>query len=203
MTSVPAPHWRVWLSQLIDAALTVALISYAARFLPTGPPPVDAMSFYSQQQFNNYFTMVAWAVLAVAVCAAMTYAPWRGTPGDLVARIRLASRDGTPLRPRQIIRRFVCNAVAVLLICLPGPLLALTVLLISGLVLYAPVTTADAALIAAGAPNWLRLSIHGLSFAALGLALWHYVFKEFTLRRLRSVEPTLRDVTSNSIYVLR
>jgi uncharacterized RDD family membrane protein YckC len=201
--NTPAPHWRVWLSRLVDTTLVVALIVSAAQFLPTGAPPADAMSFYSQQQFNNYFTMVAWAVLAVAILAALGFSPLQGTPGDRVAGIRLASLDGTPLQREQIFRRFICNVAAVLLICLPGPLLALVVMLSAGALLKAPVSTADAALIAAGAPNWLRLGIHALSFVALGLALWHFVFKDFTLRRMRSTEPTTRDVSSKTIYVLR
>jgi uncharacterized RDD family membrane protein YckC len=199
----PAPHWRVWLSRLVDTALAVAMIAVAAQFLPTGAPPAGPMSFYSQQQFNNYFTMIAWAVLATAILSVLCLSPLRGTPGDLVAGIRLASLNGTPLQLGQVSRRFVYNFAAVLLICLPGPLLALVVMLSAGALLQAPVATADAALIAAGAPDWLRLGIHGLSFVALGLALWHYVFKEFTLRRMRSTEPTRRDVSSKTLYVLR
>jgi len=52
-------------AHLIDMALIILALTLLGLFLPVSPPPVDAMAFYTEQDFKNYFTLVtAWIVIA-------------------------------------------------------------------------------------------------------------------------------------------
>jgi uncharacterized RDD family membrane protein YckC len=147
-----------------------------AQVLPEGPPPADSMSFFTAQDFFNYFTLVAVAV-ALTVGAFQFVKVAHATPCQRLLGLRLVQIDGRPASSAQVNARLRTAIVNLLLIMLPGPVIALLAGLSVAAVLDIPFSTADQVLMKLEIPQTIRYMIHGLSFIALLLGTWKVFVK--------------------------
>lgn len=129
------------------------------------------MAFFTGQDFTNYFTLVVVALLAtLAVFHAVRFT--RATPGQKLLGLQLVALDGRAPQPEQVNVRRNTALRNMLLIMLPGPIIALIVGGTAAAVLDIPFTTTDKLLLKLEIPKSIRYTIHGLSFLALVAAFW-------------------------------
>ncbi len=170
-------------AHLIDLLILVAILSVVSFFLPIAAPPVDAMSFYSSQDFSNYFSLVIlWLVIASIYYLLAAYKLVSCTPGMWLTSLRYAALDGGTPTSRSIGKRFKGAFWYSLLILLPGPFIALIVVFISYSFFNVPFTTAADMLDQLGVPSLTQLAIHSLSFVALYVGSV-YVFNQLTHKK--------------------
>lgn len=169
----PASWYRRLAAYLVDLSLLATALFSIARHLPKGPPPADAMAFYSPQDFTNYFTLAGSALAITAAYAGLLFLKHiRATPGQLIVGLKLVCLDGTEPTQPQVLKRWVASLASISFITVPGPLIALFIGLITAFALRVPFTTADRLLTQTGLPDTVRYALHGLSFLALFAALW-------------------------------
>jgi uncharacterized RDD family membrane protein YckC len=171
MNVTPAAWNRRVTAQLLDLGLLAALLTLIAKVLPYGPPPVRSMSFFTVQDFIIYFTLVAAAIL-LTFFAFQSVKVTKATPGQKLLKLRLTALDGKAPRPEQVNVRRSAAFRNILLIMLPGPIIALIVGVTVAVLLNAPFTTTDKLLLQLEIPKGIRYMIHGLSFLALIAATW-------------------------------
>ena len=171
MNATPAPWNRRITAQLLDLSLLAALLSLLAQVLPDGPPRVRSMSFFIVQDFINYFTLVAVAILLTFVVFQSVKAK-KATPGQKLLKLQLTTLDGKAPQPEQVNIRRSAAFRNILLIMLPGPIIALIVGVTVAVLLKTPFTTTDQLLLQLDIPKGIRYTIHGLSFLALMAATW-------------------------------
>lgn len=201
-----APYWRRAAAHSVDTALGLALLLLIAWRLPVSPPPIDAMAFFRESDFRNYYTLVIIAVLVQALFALLCALPWpRGTPGQQLLRIRLVdAASSAPAGFRLVARRYWRALIGLLAICLPGPIIAMFAGAIAANVFGLEFTTTDQVLERAGfTPNG-RMMIHSISFIALFVALWIYLIKPTLLGLWKGkAYVSLRDKWTGTRYHLR
>jgi hypothetical protein len=167
----PASWHRRIVAQTVDLALLGLVLVLIARLLPEGPPPADSMAFFTMQDFINYFVLVAVA-LTLTIAAFLVVMAWRCTPGQRMLSLKLTTLGGhAPSRP-QVLTRLLVALRNMLLIMLPGPIIALLVGAAAAAVLNIPFSTTDKVLMKLEIPQSIRYAIHGVSFLALFAALW-------------------------------
>ncbi len=170
--NVKPAHWSLRIAaQCLDLALLAALLRLVAEFLPAGPPPGDSMAFFTPQDFINYFTLVALALLLTFIAFQIVKVT-RATPGQKLLRLQLSSLNGTPPLPKQVNVRHRTAQLNMIFIMLPGPLIALAIGGAVAVKLNIPFSTADQLLMQLEIPKAIRYTIHGLSFLALFAAIW-------------------------------
>jgi len=164
-------------AHLIDLALIIFILTVFSHFLPVAPPPVDAMAFYTDQDFYNYFTLVGmWLGIATTVYLLAMSGVIYSTPGMRIAGLRYMGLAGSNPTSISIGKRFVGAILYSLIVLLPGPIIALFVVFITHALFNIPVTTAAKMLDVIGVPDLAQLAIHSLSFIALFVGL-AYVYK--------------------------
>jgi hypothetical protein len=164
------------LSLTVDLLVLAVILIAVARFLPEGPPPLDAMAFFSQQDFKNYFTLV----LACIVLSALRVLPFPGTSrtlslGDLIFKLKLLHLDGTRISAASRAKRWAWGLLPLALVLIPGPIISLVLGAAIAQLTNSVLTTPADVMDRAGFPGWLSYTLHGLSFAALGAALLYLV----------------------------
>jgi uncharacterized RDD family membrane protein YckC len=201
----PCRWQRRFAAFLIDLVLLGAALALIGHTLPVSPPPTQAMAFYGRQDFVNYFTLVVWALVLTSLAFAAAACTVSGaTPGQRLLGLRLVSlKGGGRVTTKVWAARWAAAMVRMLLITVPGPVIALIVGLIAGAVLSLPFQTTDAMLRAAAMPPAARWALHGLSFAALLVALWRLAVGPFIawLER-QEAGLTMLDRATNSTYVV-
>jgi len=185
-----APFVRRAIAHFIDLALIILVLSLLGLFLPVAPPPVDAMAFYSEQDFKNYFTLVAaWFVIATCIYLLAMFRVISCTPGMWLTGLRYVGLDGGAPTPISIGKRFIGALLYSLLILLPGPIIAVVVAMLTHAIFRTPLTTAAKMLDEIGVPDLAQLAIHSLSFMALFVGII-YVFKQLSHKDKGSSELT-------------
>ena len=129
------------------------------------------MAFFTPPDFINYFTLVALALLLTFIAFQMVKLT-RATPGQQLLRLQLTTLDGAVPRSEQVGVRRRTALRNILLIMLPGPLIALAVGSAVAVVLNIPFSTTDKLLLQLEIPKGIRYTIHGLSFMVLFAAVW-------------------------------
>jgi uncharacterized RDD family membrane protein YckC len=205
LTMKPADWYHRLAATLVDLALLGAVVKGVAYLLPEGPPPADAMAFFSKQDFYNYFVLVGTAFFITTVGFVFVAVPaMRGTPGQIILGLRLCSLSGSEPLPHQIRRRWLSALVNVAVLAVPGPLVALLIGVGVANLLEVPFTTTDRVLVASGIPAVLRYSIHGVSFIALFAAIWYvFVHPALKWRERSNGGLTVLDTLTNSTHVKR
>jgi RDD family len=122
----PATWRRRILAQTADLSLMGMALVLVARVLPDGPPPADAMAFFTQQDFINYFSLVTLA-LALTVAVFQSVVVTHATPGQYLLKLRLVTLDGQKPSREHVNTRQTRALINMLLILLPGPVIALIV----------------------------------------------------------------------------
>ncbi|MEM9289420.1 MAG: RDD family protein [Pseudomonadota bacterium] len=183
---VRAGRMRRLFAGIIDAFFVLFVLIGLSTLLPNRPP-VDAMAFYSGQDFINYFVL---AGCGVVLSYTYTYFAFStgigGTLGTMLMRLKLVClNDGAPTHNALSIRpRAKRAALIALLIFIPGPILALFVAAIGSSILGSAFMTADAALVQLGINERLTWLIHSMSFILLIAAfLWTIVPQKSFARR--------------------
>jgi hypothetical protein len=171
MNVTPATWNRRITAQLLDLGLLAALLTLLAKVLPYGPPPVRSMFFFTVQDFMIYFTLVAVAIVLVFFAFQLVKVT-KATPGQKLLKLQLTALDGKAPQPEQVNIRRSAACRNILLIMLPGPIIALIVGVAVAVLLNIPFTTTDQLLLQLDIPKGLRYTIHGLSFLALLVATW-------------------------------
>jgi hypothetical protein len=171
MNVTPAAWNRRITAQLLDLGLLAALLTLIAKVLPYGPPPVRSMFFFTVQDFIFYFTLVAAAILLIFF-AFQSVKVTKATPGQKLLKLQLTALDGKAPQPEQVNVRRSAAYLNILLIMLPGPIIALIVGVAVALLLKTPFTTTDKLLLQLDIPKGIRYTIHGLSFLVLIAATW-------------------------------
>ena len=199
----PATWERRLCGLVFDYALLAASLAAIGYLLPEGPPPADAMAFFSAQDFIKYFVLVGAALAITAV--AFQLVPWlEATPGQRMVGLRLVSLDGSRPTKQQVSRRKKKALLYIAIIMLPGPLLALLVAAVAAAILGEPLSTADRDLRSLGLPDAVRLSIHGLSFIALAAAVWVGVIRpNFRAKEREARGLTRLDHVTHSTHTRR
>lgn len=201
----PASWRQRTVALVLDLLLLGAVLYAVGQTLPGGGPPADPMSFFTDQQFRNYFVLVGLAVVLTA--ASFLLVAWprvRGTPGQYLVGLELVTLSGERPTWGQILARMTGAVVRILILALPGPIIALVIgMMVAGL-LHAPFTTTDQLLIDAGVPAAWRLGLHSLSFIALAAGLWVVVGRPL-FRALEHFADglTLLDLTTRTTHVRR
>ena len=172
MRVTPATWHRRIAAQTADLGLLAASLYLIAQLLPEGPPPADAMAFFTLQDFINYFALVAAAVLLVLATFQVVKVSF-ATPAQRLFRLRLTTLEGDIPTTKQVNARSRTALKNILLIMLPGPLIALFVGSVVAIILEVPFTTTDKVLVDLEIPQNIRYGIHALSFAALLAAVWY------------------------------
>jgi ABC-type uncharacterized transport system permease subunit len=167
----PATWARRLMAQILDLGILGLLLILLARQLPEGPPPADSMAFFTKQDFINYFLLVAVA-LALTIVAFQFMKATRATPGQMLLQLQLTALDGTEPTSAQIDTRLRTALMNILLIMLPGPIIALVVGGSVAAVLDVPFATTDKLLMKLEIPAGIRYAIHSVSFLALLAAIW-------------------------------
>jgi len=175
-----APLLRRVTAHLIDLVLIVFVLAIFSLFLPVAPPPLDAMAFYVEQDFKNYFTLVgAWVAIATIVYLLAMSGAIYSTPGMRLVGLRYMGLDGSNPTPLGIGKRFIGAILYSLVVLLPGPVIALLVAVMTHTIFSTPLTTAAKMLDKVGVPDLAQLAIHSLSFIAL-LVGFVYVYKQIS-----------------------
>lgn len=173
LPTLPAPWYQRSAALFVNLALLVTALFLISKNLPAGPPPVDAMAFFTPQDFTNYFTLVGAAIALSALSMGLVFIKsLRATPGQLLTGLRLVGLNGTEPTLMRILKRWLLSMACIVVIAVPGPAIAFIVGSVTASVLRVPFTTADRLLIQSGLPDVLRYSLHGLSFLALAAAVW-------------------------------
>ena len=167
----PATWHRRIAAQTLDLCILGLVLVLVARVLPEGPPPADSMAFFTEQDFINYFTLVV-AALLLTILAFQISTVTRATPGQRLLNLRLSTLGGLAPSHKQVNIRLLTAIRNLLLIMLPGPVIALVVGVSVAAVLNIPFTTTDKILLRLEIPQTIRYTIHGLSFLALVAAVW-------------------------------
>jgi hypothetical protein len=167
----PASWHRRIAAQAIDLCLLALVLYLAARILPEGPPPADSMAFFTGQDFINYFILVALALL-LTTAAFQIMKAIHATPGQRMLNLQLKTLGGQAPNHKQVNTRLITALRNILLIMLPGPIIALVVGTSVAAVLNIPFTTTDKLLLKMEIPQTIRYAIHGISFVALLAAVW-------------------------------
>lgn len=202
MNVTPATWNRRIAAQFLDLSLLAALLTLLAQVLPNGPPTVRSMSFFIVQDFINYFTLVAVAIVLTFV-AFQSVKATKATPGQKLLKLQLTSLDGKAPQPEQVnVRRSVAFR-NILLIMLPGPIIALIVGVTVAVLLKTPFTTTDQLLLQLDIPKGIRYTIHGLSFLALMAATWAIALRP-AMRYFENSQGGLTklDMKSGATHVL-
>jgi hypothetical protein len=191
--AIAATRLRRFVALLLNAVFLMVLLAVVARILPEAPPPADAMALYSPQDFKNYFSLVLAAFFLVTLgCATLLVPGLSATPGALLAGLRLVAFDAAAPTFPQVARRWLSAVLAVALLAVPGPLVAFIVGVFLSMAFNLAFSTTDDVLRAIGTPDFLRLAIHGVSFALLAAAIWRVAIRP-GIRMLRSPRPYLSD----------
>jgi hypothetical protein len=199
----PATWHRRIAAQTLDLCLLGLALVLLAPLLPEGPPPADSMAFFTGQDFINYFTLVA-AALLLTVLAFQIAKVTRATPGQRLLSLRLTTLGGLAPSHKQVNIRLMTAIRNLLLIMLPGPIIALLVGASVAAVLNIPFTTTDKLLLKLEIPQSIRYAIHGVSFLALLAAVWAIAFRP-TLAYFERAQGGLTglDVKSGTTHVYR
>jgi len=200
-----APFTRRATAHLCDLALLTIVLTVIGLLLPVAPPPMDSMSFYSGQDFRNYFTLVAIGLSISMVLFLVLILGWaKSTPGMWLTGLAYSGLDGKPPSASSYRRRLIRGLFYTLLILLPGPVIALLVAFLSHAVFSVPFTTAADMLDKLGIPSMAQLAIHSLSFLALFVALI-YVYKQLSHKSSDPKKPKASwfDRKSDSTIVLK
>ncbi|MEM6638591.1 MAG: RDD family protein [Pseudomonadota bacterium] len=200
----PAGWPRRLAALFCDYALLGIALWLISTQQPSGPPPADAMSFYTAQDFKNYFSLVGYALCLCSLAFLLVLTPLRSTLGQALFRLRLVALDGNDVTIRHVTHRWRVALATLIFIMVPGPVIALLIGAVTAAILSVPFSTSDAVLRQAGIPDALRLAAHGLSFLALILALWHGLIRRYLLvHKHRSAGLTRLDRRSESTHVAR
>ena len=185
----------------IDTIIPVSILYFISTLQKDSPPPTG-MSFYTAQQFENYFMLVVAALLLVCLNGLMMLVGKKRTVGQHILGLSLVTLDGGPATRNQIIRRVLKTLGAVLFICIPGPIIALVIAIIVGALFSVPFSTADQMIIDAGISDTVRYILHGTSYVALLAATW-FVFAMPLIRVLVGLKDGLtgRDRATHSTYI--
>lgn len=109
----------------LDLLIQLTAVSGAARAVwtlrPAGEFPTGGMAFFRPNDFENFFI---WAALTLVFLLAYTLC-WDTTPGERLARIRVARPDGAPLTFAQRRSRVTRCLAKCLFLLGTGPVLAL------------------------------------------------------------------------------
>jgi hypothetical protein len=167
----PANWHRRIAAQALDLFLLGLVLVLIARVLPDGPPPADSMAFFTGQDFINYFSLVAFA-LAITVAVFQVVKVTKATPGQRILSLRLTTLDALEPSNKQVNIRLITAIRNILIIMLPGPIIALIVGASVASLLNIPFTTTDKVLLKLEIPQAVRYTIHGVSFLALFAAVW-------------------------------
>ncbi len=163
------------------------------------------MAFFSQQDFINYFILVGLALALVnAAFLPVVHETFRATPAQMLLGLRLRALNGSEPDGSQVRIRWAKAIQHAALVTIPGPLIALLIGALFGAFFNVPFSTADEVLRQAGIPDPLRYGLHGLSFAALFAALWHFVVRpniEASEREAKGL--TALDKKSGTTHVLK
>ncbi len=177
LTVTPVSFWRRAGANFADVVVAALVLMVVASFMERGPPPTG-MSFYTEQDFINYFRLLLVAFSFPFINTLLTrFGPWGGSFGQGLCGIRLVSFSGGEVSLKALVVRFIRTMFLVALITIPGPLIALIVGVLSSALLHESFTTADELLRRAGLPDLARWSIHSLSFIALLAALWFVIVR--------------------------
>ncbi|MFY7916223.1 MAG: RDD family protein [Rubrivivax sp.] len=201
----PASWRRRTAALAVDLLLLGGFLWAVAQTLPGGGPPADPMSYFSPQEFRNHFVLVGLAVMLTAASFLMVAWPLvRGTPGQYLLGLELRALSGERPSRRQILARMTGAVVRILILAVPGPIIALLIGWTVAEALHVPFTTTDQLLIDAGVPTVARFALHSLSFIALGAGLWFVVVRPvFQLLERFTEGLTLLDLTTRSTHVRR
>ncbi|MBL8328637.1 MAG: RDD family protein [Rubrivivax sp.] len=190
---------RRLIALVLDLFLLALVLVAVSRSLPEGPPPVDAMAFFSAQDFKNYFTLVVICLLLSAVRVLPAPRSDRTlSPGDWLMHLKLVRLDWLRPTPIDRLKRWARGLVPLLLVLVPGPLISLSLGWLLAHHTHGAFTTPDDLMTRAGLPGWLRYTLHGLSFAALGAAVLHLVFMPVARRISRSDQHNLTNLDKRS-----
>ncbi len=171
MQAKPATWHRRIVAQTLDLCLLGLVLALFAQVLPDGPPPADSMAFFTKQDFINYFILVAVALL-LTVAAFQLVAATQATPGQRLLNLQLVTLDGQRPSRKQVNTRQKTALINMLLIMLPGPVIALVVGFTVAAMLNIPFTTTDKVLLKLEIPQGIRYAIHAVSFLALLAGVW-------------------------------
>ena len=185
----------------IDSIIAVSILYFISTLQKDSPPPTG-MSFYTAQQFENYFMMVLAALVLVCVNGLMMVAGKKRTIGQHILGLSLVTLEGEPATRKPIIMRVLKTLGAVLFICIPGPIIALAIALIVGGLFSVPFSTGDQMIIDAGISDAVRYLLHGISYLALLAATW-FVFAKPLIQVLVGLKDglTSRDRATHSTYI--
>ena len=122
-------------ANVLDAVIVLSIVYVISLWQEDGPP-ATGMSFYTMQQFTNYFILVYIAcMLVIANGLLMRYSPSKKTIGQLVFGLSLVRLDGHPATEKQVRSRVFRTLGAVIFICIPGPIIALIIAFVVGVIL--------------------------------------------------------------------
>ena len=190
------------MANTIDTIFALVII-YTISTLQKDSPPPTGMSFYTQQQFENYFALVLVACSIVLLNGLlMLYSPFKKTIGQLVLNLQLVSLNGETATTKQIVSRIIRTLGSVLFICIPGPIIALFIALVIGGIFSVPFSTGDQMIVDAGISDPIRYILHAISYLALFVATWMVIIKPL-IKVLLGLKDgiTSRDRATQSTYV--
>lgn len=108
----------------LDVLIVLTAIAVAARVVwtlfPAGEFPTGSMAMFRPNDFQNFFVTAGLSLAFIATYLGRL----DPTPGQRLARVRVARPDGTPLTPRQRADRVRRLALKCCLVFFGGPLLA-------------------------------------------------------------------------------
>ena len=201
-TIKPANIWLRVYANVLDTFIVLSILYVISLWQEDGPP-ATGMSFYTKQQFTNYFILVYIAcMLVIANGLLMNYSPSKKTIGQLVFGLSLVRLDGHPATEKQVRSRVFRTLGAVIFICIPGPIIALIIAFVVGVIFSIPFSTGNAMLIKVGAPDALRYMLSAISYLALLCASWIYLIWPM-IKGIIGLKDgiTSRDRLTESTYV--
>ena len=126
----PPSFWKrisaFWIDfvMLLGVYLTLGVLSEILYQQDAYPPPTG-MQLYSERDFAVYWFFVRTSLVIVGLYLIVCYKFFGATLGQRLTDIRLVNENGTALTNKNIFVRILLVIVALLLIMVPGPVVAI------------------------------------------------------------------------------
>jgi len=139
--------WRrasaAWLDfiLLLCAYMVLGFIS-ERLFLEDAYPPASGMDLYSARDFAVYWFFVRWILFLTAAYLLVSYKVFGATLGQTIAQIRVRHSSGEALSNKNIFLRVAIVLFMLILVMVPGPVVAILFLIIGSAILNGALSVA-------------------------------------------------------------
>lgn len=161
---------------LVGAYLVLGFLSEHI-FLEDAYPPATGMQLYSEREFAVYWFFVRWSMILTFLYLLVSYKVFGGTVGQKLLRLQLLDKSMGPLSNKNILLRIFVVLTVLILLMVPGPVVALMFLILGA--------------------ELLNASLSVLILLSCAFSLFYFSFTRYSRGKTRS----LKDKLSQTVLV--